>query len=109
MVYRRVYWTTTEGFGVPDVDTSDGERSDQDLVVDDATDVPSGTNGNHHSSGSEENGKKSPTSPGSESSTSQKKREGSGKGKPSTPKPMGNITPLSSNLIFLLFHFPVEL
>lgn len=82
---------------------SDGEKSDADLVVDDANDGPTdAANGNHHSA--RENGmdgKKSPRSPlGSESSSGSKKREDSGKksSKPSTPtsKPQGNGPPLPS-------------
>ena len=79
-------------------EASDGEKSDADLVVDDANEGPP-ANGNHHSP--RENGidgKKSPRSPlGSESSTGSKKREDSGKkaSKPATPisKPQGNGPP----------------
>ena len=64
-----------------DNEVSDGEKSDQDLVVDDTNDGAGAgsavaTNGNHHSP--RENGidgKKSPRSPGSESSSSGKKKE----------------------------------
>merc|ERR1719282_2322054 len=64
-----------------DTEVSDGEKSDQDLVVDDPNDGSGSgagvaTNGNHHSP--RENGidgKKSPRSPGSESSSSGKKKE----------------------------------
>jgi len=85
-----------------DQEVSDGEKSDQDLVVDDANEAPTGaSNGNHHSP--RENGidgKKSPRSPGSESSSSGKKREDSGK-KPSqrstpTSKPLGSVPSLPS-------------
>ena len=79
-------------------EASDGEKSDADLVVDDANEGPAGAaNGNHHSP--RENGidgKKSPRSPlGSETGSSGgKKREDSGKKatKPTTPtsKPQGN-------------------
>jgi hypothetical protein len=81
-------------------ETSDGEKSDADLVVDDANEGPTGAaNGNHHSP--RENGidgKKSPRSPlGSETSQGSKKREDSGKknSKPATPtaKPPGNGPP----------------
>ena len=81
-------------------EASDGEKSDADLVVDDANEGPAGAaNGNHHSP--RENGidgKKSPRSPlGSEGSSGGKKREDSGKkaAKPATPtsKPQGNGPP----------------
>ena len=86
-----------------DEGASDGEKSDADLVVDDANEGPVGAaNGNHHS-GRENglDGKKSPRSPlGSESSSGSKKREDSGKksSKPPTPtsKPQGNGAPLPS-------------
>jgi len=89
-----------------DQEVSDGEKSDQDLVVDDANEAPTGaSNGNHYSP--RENGidgKKSPRSPGSESSSSGKKREDSGK-KPSqrstpTSKPLGNVPSLPSGYPF---------
>jgi len=58
-----------------------GQVTDQDLVVDDANESSAGAaNGNHHSP--RENGidgKKSPRSPGSESSSGGKKKEDSGK------------------------------
>ena len=77
-------------------ENSDGEKSDQDLVVDDANESGAATNGNHHSP--RENGIDGKKSPGSESSSSGKKKEESGK-KPSqrstpTSKPHGNVTPL---------------
>ena len=71
---------------------SDGEKSDQDLVVDDSNDGAAAgagagagaTNGNHHSPNSTrengvDGGKKSPRSPSSESSSSGKKKEENGK------------------------------
>ena len=87
---------------------SDGEKSDQDLVVDDPNDAPAATtaNGNHHSpkenGGGSMEGKKSPRSPGSEGSSSGKKREDSGKkgSQPAattpTSKPLGTGPPLPS-------------
>ena len=99
-----------------DNEVSDGEKSDQDLVVDDANDgagAGSGvaTNGNHHSP--RENGidgKKSPRSPGSESSSSGKKKEDvSGKKSSlrSTPtsKPLGTVPQIPGGILLNYFSF----
>lgn len=94
-----------------DAETSDGEKSDQDLVVDDANESSAGAaNGNHHSP--RENGidgKKSPRSPGSESSSGGKKKEDSGKKSSlrSTPtaKPLGNVPQMPSKIKRKEFYF----
>ena len=92
-------------------EASDGEKSDADLVVDDANEGPAGAaNGNHHSP--RENGidgKKSPRSPGSESSSGGKKKEDSGKKSSlrSTPtaKPLGNVPQMPSKIKRKEFYF----
>ena len=95
-----------------DAETSDGEKSDQDLVVDDANESSAGAaNGNHHSP--RENGidgKKSPRSPGSESSSSGKKKEDvSGKKSSlrSTPtsKPLGTVPQIPGGILLNYFSF----
>ena len=88
-----------------DTEVSDGEKSDQDLVVDDANEAGAGaTNGNHHSP--RENGIDGKKSPGSESSSSGKKKEDTGKKSSmrstSTPtsKPLGAVPQMPGWNIF---------
>jgi hypothetical protein len=116
--------------GGGDGDASDGERSDQDLVVDDANEAPlGGQNGNHHSpreNGSTSHDKRSPRgspgggggggseSGGSSSGSAGKKRSGGdeaggkkavkpslNQAKPAHQQP--GVPPLTGGLIVLLF------
>ena len=99
-----------------DTEVSDGEKSDQDLVVDDPNDGSGSgagvaTNGNHHSP--RENGidgKKSPRSPGSESSSSGKKKEDVGGKKSSlrstpTSKQLGTVPQIPGGILLNYFSF----
>ena len=91
-----------------DTEVSDGEKSDQDLVVDDANDGSSGAaNGNHHSP--RENGIDGKKSPGSESSSGGKKKDDSGKKSSlrSTPttKPLGTVPPIPGYTFIKLLLF----
>ena len=95
-------------------ETSDGEKSDADLVVDDANESGAGgeRNGNHHSprengvtdSGTQA-GKKSPRSPGSESSSGGGKKKPEDGGKKSsmrstpTTKPLGTVPQIPGKMI----------
>ena len=94
-------------------ETSDGEKSDADLVVDDANESGAGgeRNGNHHSPRENgvtdvaQGGKKSPRSPGSESSSGGGKKKPEDGGKKSsmrstpTTKPLGTVPQIPGKMI----------